>query len=221
VAGLDITSDAPTIRNHWWSRPGWYPGRLTYTWHLTFEAMPSLHRLAAAYQEALRPLSGLHPVPPQWLHLTMQSAGYTDEITAARLAASTAEVHHCLADLQPFELTFHRPHVLREAIVLPPEPVAPVHMLYERIRKALAAALGSDAVRNSPEQARGYRPHVSIAYSSINAPAAPYVEALGSVEPEPAVLTVRSAQLIEQERCLDPDWLYRWELVDTAALGHC
>ena len=219
MASSDITSDAPTIRDHWWSRPGWHPGRLTYTWHLTFETASELHRLAADYQAALRPLPGLHPVPAQWLHLTMQSVGYTDEINAAQLAESTAEVHHCLADLQPFELTFHRPHVLREAIVLPPEPQAPVHALYERIRKALAAALGSDSVRTSPEQARGFRPHVSVAYSSVHAPAQPYIEALASVDVEPAAVTVSSAQLISQERLLEPDWLYRWTLLDTTPIG--
>ena len=218
MALSDVTSDAPTLRDHWWSRPGWRPGRLTYTWHLTFDASPALHRLVATYQEALRPLPGLRLVPPRWLHLTMQNVGYVDQVSDAQLATSTAAVRDCVATLQPFELTFHRPHVLREAIVLPPSPTTPVHDLYTQIREALTAALGPGAVPTSPEQARGFRPHVSMAYSSITTPVEPYIDALNNVDPDPAVVTVDSAQLIRQERLLAPDWLYRWYLLDNAEL---
>lgn len=215
----DVTSDAPRLRDHWWSRPGWRPGRLTYTWHLTFETAPALHRLADAYREALQHLPGLHPVPARWLHLTMQNVGYTDQISDTQLTATTDAVHRHLADLAPFEVTFHRPHVLREAIVLPPAPSEPVHVLYTRIREALTAVLGPHAVPTSPEQTRGYRPHVSVAYSSTTTPVEPYLKALNAVDPAPATITIDSAQLIRQERLLQPHWLYRWDLLDTASLG--
>jgi hypothetical protein len=72
--------DAPRLRDHWWPRPGWRPGRLSHTWHLTFDDAPELHRLATACQHALRPLPGRNTVPSRWLHLTLQSVGFDDEV---------------------------------------------------------------------------------------------------------------------------------------------
>src|SRR5262245_33980474 len=74
-----------TVRDHWWWRPGWRLGRRAYTFHITFEdgtveGGPDLHRLTAAYQASLAGMPGLDLVPLQWLHLTMQNVGFTDEV---------------------------------------------------------------------------------------------------------------------------------------------
>ena len=60
---------------------------------------------------------------------------------------------------------------------------------------------------------------MTVGYSLVEAAAQPYVDALEAVDPEPAVVTVRDVTLIRQERLLAPDWVYRWDPVDTAPLG--
>ncbi|MGH3569963.1 MAG: 2'-5' RNA ligase family protein [Pseudonocardia sp.] len=211
--------DASMLRNHWWPRPGWYPGRIVYTWHLTFQDDPELHRLARAYQNALHGLPGLHPVPTEWLHLTMQGLGYLDEITDEQRAAAITATRRALAGIEPFTLTFDRPHVLDEAIAVPPMPARPVEAAYSAIRAAMRDALGADHLHTGPEQARGFRPHVTLAYSGIEAPSEPYTGALRTADIGPATVHVHEVNLIRQERLLDPHWLYRWQTDSTAPLG--
>ena len=203
-------ADAETLRNHWWARPGWRPGRLIYTWHLTFEDAPELHRLAAAYQRQLEPLSGLNLVPLQWLHLTVQGVGYTDDVDTDTLHAVTTSVQERLASFPAFETTFSRPVIFAEAIVLPPAPSEPFRDLLATIRDGMADALGPDRVPNGPEQTPGFRPHVSLAYGSSEHSARPYRAALDAIHPEPASAQITRATLITQDRVLAPEWVYRW-----------
>lgn len=41
----------------------------------------------ADYQKALAGMPGIDLIPPQWLHLTMQGIGFTDQISATELGA--------------------------------------------------------------------------------------------------------------------------------------
>jgi 2'-5' RNA ligase len=213
------TPDLRRLRNHWWPRPGWHPGRIIYTWHLTFEHANDLHQLAAAYQRQLEPLPNLNPVPLQWLHLTIQSVGYTDEISDDQLAAVIAAVRTQLARQPAFELTFHQPVIFGETIAIRPEPAEPLQRLLTAIRSGIARAIGADSVPTGPEQARGFHPHVSLAYSSADVDATPYTAALDAIDPPPATVPVTSVTLIRQERELAPHWLYRWTSVATAPLA--
>lgn len=212
-------TDAETLRDHWWPRPGWRPGRLIYTWHLTFDDAPELHRLAAAYQRQLEPLPGLNLVPQQWLHMTVQGVGYTDEVDDDTLRAVVTSVQNRLAEVPPFEATFARPTIFTEAIVLPPEPTEPFQALQAAIRDGVAEALGPDNVHTGPEQSHGFRPHVSLSYSSAEHPAGPYRAALDAIQPKPATIRVARTTLIVQERVLAPDWVYRWTSEAHALLG--
>ena len=76
-----MSDDEERMRDHWWWRPGWRPGRRMYTWHFTFDGQTALHELVNAYQERLAGLPSLDPIPRQWLHLTTQSIGFTDEVS--------------------------------------------------------------------------------------------------------------------------------------------
>jgi 2'-5' RNA ligase len=78
--------------------------------------------------------------------------------------------------------------------------------------------LGDDGVSTAPEQARGFIPHVTIAYSGIEADAAPYAAALAGVEQPPTIAPITTIALIRQERLLAPQWLYRWTTEATAVL---
>lgn len=214
-----MTADAARMRSHWWPRPGWAPGRLIYTWHITFDGAEELHRLAADYQRQLAPLPELNLVPREWLHLTVQGVGYTDEVALDRLQAVTDAVTADVGKFGAFDATFTRPVVVEEAIVLPPEPTESFQKLLAVIRSAMASVLGENQVPIGPEQTHGFRPHVSIAYSAGDHDAEPYRAALGAIAPEPATVRIGSLSLIRQERLLAPDWLYRWDTEATAPMA--
>src|SRR6202035_5627646 len=81
--GRVVSGDAERMRDHWWWRPGWRPGRRMYAWHFTFDGETALHELVDVYQQRLAGLPGLDPIPRQWLHLTTQGIGFTDEVPDA------------------------------------------------------------------------------------------------------------------------------------------
>ncbi len=68
------------------------------------------------------------------------------------------------------------------------------------VRAGIATVLGDDAVQTSPEQARGFRPHVSIAYSNTDVDATPYVAALATVNQAPVTVPITAITLIRQDR---------------------
>ena len=205
------TTDARRLRNHWWPRPGWRPGRIMLTWHLTFENAPELHEHVAAYQRALAELPGLNPVPPEWLHLTMQGVGYVDETPPETIPTVVDAVRAAVAQQPAFSLTFARPSIFGEAIAIRPSPAEPVGQLLAAIRSGMGSVLRETAVPTGPEQARGFRPHVSIAYSQTEGDAAPYDTVIAAVDAEPIDVPIEAVTLIRQERLLAPDWMYRWK----------
>jgi 2'-5' RNA ligase len=211
--------DPPALRDHWWPRPGWRPGRIAVTWHLTFEDMAALAGHVAAYQRALADLPGLNPVPARWLHLTVQAVGYSDEVPAPVVAAVVESVRARVADLPGFALVFDRPEIFGEAIAIRITPEEPVQSLRTAIRAGIGDTLGDDAVTTAPEQAHGFVPHVTVAYSHVEADAAPYAAALAAVVTPSVSVPVTDVALIRQERQLAPHWLYCWRTEATAPLG--
>src|SRR5262249_10136598 len=114
-----------TLRNHWYWRPGWRPGRHFYTWHLTFDHADELHHLVDAYQRRLAGLPELDLIPRPWLHLTMQGLGFLDQVTAQnahRIAHAPAAL---LAGLPAPDLTFPQLAVPAQALTPPQAPSSP------------------------------------------------------------------------------------------------
>jgi len=207
------------LRDHWWPRPGWRAGRIALTWHVVFPEDSPLSRHAAAYQRAFGGLPGVDPVPPEWLHLTVQAIGWADEVPARTVAAVVDAVRARVATLAPFELVFDRPRIYGEAAAIRAHPEAPIAGLRDTVRAGLRDALGDDGVPTAPEQAHGFLPHVTIAYSRIDADAAPYAAALDRVVQPPTTVPVTRVTLIRQERLLAPHWQYRWTTEAVAPLG--
>jgi 2'-5' RNA ligase len=208
-----ILTDAETVRDHWWWRPGWRVGRRFYTWHITFTGQQELQRLAQEYQAALARLPQVDPVPPEWLHLTVQGVGFLGDVSDNDIRRIVGAVRRRLGDLPPAALTFHRPVVLPEAAALPPEPPEPIHAIRGAIRAAIGEVWGEDAV---PESEDGYRAHVSVGYINTAGPAAPVIEALRDTRPAPASAIVRAASLIVLNR---DERIYRWEDKEDVRLG--
>jgi len=215
------TEHTDRLTDHWWPRPGWRPGRTVLTWHLTYAGASELHRLVAGYQEALRGLPAMRPHPIRWLHSTVQTVGYADETPRGALDAVITAVRDRLATVPAYEVEFGRPLVFSEAVVLRAEPAAPAQQVQAAIRAAIADALGPDAVGPDAVGAPAphWAPHVSVAYSSADADAAPYVAAVEAVAGSTATVGITEVTLIRQERRLAPEWCYRWTVVDSAPLA--
>lgn len=211
--------ESTTLRDHWWPRPGWRPGRIAYTWHLTFEGAEELHRLVSDVQQRLAGLPGLDVIPRQWLHLTLQTVGYTDSTSDSTVRGVIDTVRARVAQVPAFDLVFQQPVIVGEAIILPSTPTEPVQELWHAVRSGIADAVGEDRVDTAPEQAHGFLPHVSVAYSRINSSARPYRTALDARPVEPANVHIGQISLIRQERVLEPEWVYRWEPEAVAPLA--
>lgn len=200
------------MQNHWWWRPGWRVGRAFYAWHLTFDRAPDLHRLAEEFADALS-VPGLDVVPVKWLHLTMQGVGFTDEVSTADADAIAEAACRRLADVEPFEVIISpgviEPEVVRTDVA-PAESVARVR---SAIRAGIADVWGTDRV---PESESGFIPHVSLAYSASDGPAAPILAAAHSIRVKPARATISEAQMIVLNR---DNRQYQWTTYAVAPLG--
>jgi 2'-5' RNA ligase len=211
--------DHVPLRDHWWPRPGWRPGRIALTWHLIFPECPALAEHAAAYQRALDGLPGVDPVPAEWLHLTVQAVGWADEVPSSTVAAVVDAVRARASKLATFELEFDKPTLYGEAAAISARPAAPVVRLRDAVRAGLRDVLGDGGVPTAPEQARGFLPHVTVAYSRIDADVAPYAAALEGVVRPPTTVPITQVTLIRQERLLAPHWQYRWTTEAVAVLS--
>ncbi|MEV8600430.1 2'-5' RNA ligase family protein [Streptomyces griseoviridis] len=208
-----MSTHPESMRTHWWWRPGWREGRRFYTWHLVFDGQDDVHRLAADYRTALAPLGpdSFTLIPDQWLHLTMQGVGFVDETDAETVDAIVTAARHRLAGIAAFDVTLGPDAVVdQEAILLPAQPAEPVHA----VRDAIRAAIGD--VVEVPEQADGFRPHVSVAYSAAAGPADPVVHALARSTFTSARACITSAELIVLGRDAQ---MYEWTSYATVPLG--
>jgi 2'-5' RNA ligase len=203
-------SDVQTLRDHWYWRPGWSPGRSFYTWHITFEGQPAMADLAQHYAGVVQ-LGVYDPVPLRWLHLTMQGVGFTDEISTAQIDQVVAAANRRCAALSSFRVTIGPALFDPEALSLPVQPVEPLADLRTTVRAAIADVFG-----DAPEPEVGYRPHVSLGYTNTTGPAESVVDALADLPPRTAEVTVDAVSLIDLNR---DQKMYEWSPVASVPLG--
>ncbi len=201
------------MADHWWWRPGWSPGRRFYTWHLTFQHAPDVHRIAREYRQALAGFPGLDLVPDQWLHLTMQGLGFIDEVAEEDARAIVEAATQRLAAIPAFEIKLDRPTITPEAIRWEVTPAAPAAAVRAAIREAIAAVWPQ-----VPEPEQGFAAHVTIAYSNAEGPSTPVANALATVQSPAATARIENAELIVLGR---DQQMYEWEPFASASLaGH-
>lgn len=215
----DSTLHPNPMRDHWWWRPGQRIGRRLYTFHVTFngetiaEGFDAMQQMVRSYQAQLAKLPNLDLVPPQWLHLTTQGVGYTDEVHEAEAQKITEAVRRRCARLSPLTVTIGPAHLDPEGVPLAVTPSEPLVQLRAEIRAAIGDVWGTHRV---PEPAEGFHPHVSLAYSNAAGPAAPHAELLSSLEPMSVDVTICATQLIVLGRDIH---LYSWQPYATVPLG--
>ncbi|GAA1719347.1 hypothetical protein GCM10009745_80420 [Kribbella yunnanensis] len=204
---------ATNLRDHWWWRPGWQVGTRFYTWHITFNGQDKLHQLVDTYQAELARHPGLDLIPHQWLHLTMQGVGHTADITTDEINILLAAAQTRLAALDPVTVAFHRPVIRPEAIVLPALPPAEIDRIRDAVRAAIADTLGPGSV---PDEAHGFQPHVTLAYSSSSQSADVIKSAIESIASEPVEVSIPTVSLIELHR---DNRMYEWHTIAEVPIG--
>ncbi|MEU4806395.1 2'-5' RNA ligase family protein [Actinosynnema sp. NPDC023587] len=201
------------MRDHWWWRPGWRIGRSFYTWHVTFAGQPGAQRLVDDYAPLLASLPQFDPVPAQWLHLTLQGIGFTDEVDRDDVDHIVQAARARCAELVPFTVTIGPALVDHETLQMPALPGEPLAGLRLAIRAAIGDVRGND---NVPESEDGFRAHVSLGYSNTTGPAAPVVAAVEAHGGHTAEVTVSSVSLIDLHRDRKA---YEWTDVTSVELG--
>ncbi|GAA4795937.1 2'-5' RNA ligase family protein [Streptomyces ziwulingensis] len=135
-----------------------------------------------------------------------------DEIPSETVDAVVAAAGQHLSSIPAFDIQLGPDTVVDpEALLLPAQPAEPVHAVRNAIREAIG-----DTLPDVPEQAAGFRPHVSVAYSASDGPAAPVAKALAGAEFTPARARITSAELIVLGR---DRLMYEWESYATVPLG--
>jgi 2'-5' RNA ligase len=162
-------------------------------------------------QDKLAGLAGLDLVPTRWLHMTTQIVGFADEISDAETTAMVAGTSAMLAELEPVEVELGKVWFHSEAVMLGIRPARALDPVREAIRASVAASVRVHQLADEPQ----WTPHISIAYSNSDGPAAPVIAALGD-QRESRPLRVGQVHLVEQVR---GDRSYHWEQRVVVRLG--
>jgi 2'-5' RNA ligase len=204
-------SPLPTkMANHWWQRPGRHPGRLLYQWHLAFHDQPQMHKLVDMAQSRIKNFPGLDMVDVQLLHLTTYIVGFADEISQSTVDEMVAGTRQRLTTVAPIPITIGRIGYHPQAVTILVEPPDALTPVLDAVRDAATAAGCHGHTDTDP-----WRPHISIAYSHTDDPAAPIIAALGRSLPQTQI-TIKSISLVSQTQ-VGHSW--QWKPVVEVLLG--
>ena len=198
-------SPLPTqMANHWWQRPGRYPGRLLYQWHLAFHDQPKVLELAEIAQARLHSQAGLDMIERHLLHLTTYIVGFVDEVPMHAVNQMIDDARDRLSRIAPIRVMVGKIGYHPQAVMLLVEPSEALNPTLDAVRSATEAAGFEGHTDTDP-----WRPHISVSYSHASGPAAPIVAALGRSLPETEI-TVKSISLVSQTQ-VGHSW--QWEPV--------
>lgn len=206
----------PSVRNHWWWRPGWAEGRHFYACHMTLDDQPQLRELVVDYQQALTATLGIDLIPPQWLHLTMQGIAFVDELSRSELPALDVALTAELATIDPPTVEFRYLTIHPEAVYLKAHPAAALYPLRSKMHDAVVSVLGPTRFDEpAPDQAK-FLPHVSIGYISQEGGTEPIAAALQSLTTRTSRVTFTKADLLEFHR---DHHMYEWTNATPIRIG--
>jgi 2'-5' RNA ligase len=207
-------SPLPTrMANRWERRQAFMlpPGQGQLYWHVLLGDDPDARAIVKQAHERLAGLTGLDLVPQRFIHLTMLIAGYSHEITGHQVDLMAEEATRQLARMEPITVTLGRVLYHPEAVVLEARPAERLRPLLEAAELATRAATG----RHGALAHDVWIPHVTVAYSSADGPAAPIINALGKRLPDREV-TIRSIHIVNQD---GPETVWDWRPVAEVPLG--
>lgn len=201
------------LTDRWRSRPEPDPGEGLVYWHVLLDQAPHLRERVLDVRRALSGVRGLHLPPPEWLHLTLMTVCPASALSGSDTTRLLTAAGDRLAGLPAVEAVVEQVLVHAEAIVLRAGP--------GDMWAGLAAAVAESTMDALPgwdpaeHLTRPWIPHVTLAYSIADQPAAPAVAAAG-----PRVMPARdplsTVSLIAQ---WGPERAWDWEILGTVTLG--
>jgi 2'-5' RNA ligase len=137
--------------------------------------------------------------------MTVQGAGFPDEVDAATAARICAQAAERTTGIRPFTLTVGPIAAYPGGTFLRAALWAPVAEVRDRLRQAIAAEIGADQVPAEPAR---FKPHISVTYCNAAPPATEIIHLLADLRQIPPIaITVSSVSLLELRR---EDHAYRW-----------
>jgi 2'-5' RNA ligase len=199
------------MTDRWAARPEPGPDQAQLCWHVLMGAQPQIRAVAAVARRRLESFPGLHVTPESYLHLRVLPVGLAGDLAPSSVDAMVGLVRRELQRMPPVTVCFGRVLYHPETVSLGMQPGDALDSMSAVIRAATDSALGR------PGEAAGqpWVPHVTIAYSARDQPAAPIIAALGRELPE-CEITIDRVTLVAQH---GPEREWRWQPLASASLG--
>ncbi|MFB8413617.1 2'-5' RNA ligase family protein [Streptomyces albidoflavus] len=168
--------------------------------------------------EPYRPLTeqpGLHPVQPEWMHLTLLHMGPQDSASTSEVDQLVAAVAERAANTAPYDLTLSRPDIGTVAIESKGYPGAPHRALWEMTWRATRAVVGD----RWPRLPTTSYPHLTQAYAGAEgrlADRGALKVVLSDLPGDPVVLPVTTLTLVAEWHDRRE---IRWDVLAEVPLG--
>lgn len=199
-----------------WRRHEWPLGERRLHWLVTFDGDAAVLGCHAAHLPLLNEYRRLvDVVPPEWLHMTLESLCPPTAATPEELDRLLVEARRALSHLSSPIVQLGPARIDGGAVTWAVYPVAPIARVQEEIVGASHGVLGPDRVtpRRGP-----WWPHVTLGYGAADDPADDLAGALARA-PLPRVdVTISEVALVDEEQDLRRRE-YRWRELGRVPVG--
>ena len=171
----------------------WSAGQVDYHWHMLFDAGVVRRTLTEPYR-GLTHRTGLAPVQPEWLHLTLLHSGAVTEISEEEISWVADRVRARCAMVPAGEITLRVPAVGSVGIGCAGVLGGGARGLWELVCEASEEVLG----QRFPRRPAVFVPHVALAYATDRVDEAPLRAWLAGRDLAPVSLSVAAVSLVAQ-----------------------
>jgi 2'-5' RNA ligase len=196
----------------WAGRRGGLSYQDSVCWHLLLGDNTAVRAAAAGAQQRLARFGGMHMTPARWLHVTVLLAGRAAAISDGDMDLMIARARAGLAGIPPVTVTIGRVLYHPEGIALGLSPVDALSPVLAAAQAATREVTGTSGT--TEDLGAAWMPHLTIAYSTGEQPAAPVIAELGQAVPACEV-TVSQLSLVVQN---GPEQLWDWRIAGTARM---
>lgn len=203
------------MRNFWRTHT-WPDNERRLHWLVVFGEDTGVQECYEHHVDLLRQYSHLlDVVPPQWLHMTIQSLCPTPGTDAEEISELAGAVRRELGDVGPPQVQLGPARIDGGAVGWAVYPEAGLADIHARVREASRKVLGDQRIR----QQRGrWWPHVTLGYGAADEPADDLAAALARAGLPRVDVTIGELALVDQEQDLVRRE-YRWQMINAVSLG--
>lgn len=197
--------------DRWGGRTGRPSYQDAVCWHLLLGGHDGIRAAAAAAQQQLARFGGMHMTPARWLHVTVLLAGPAAAIGEDSRIRMLARARTALARVAPVTVTLGRVLYHPEGVALGVSPAGALRPVLAAAETATREVTGACGNAGDPA---AWLPHLTIAYSTGEQPAAPVIAELGKALPACEV-TIDRLSLVVQH---GPEQLWDWRIAGAARM---